>query len=114
MRGTIMCGPEYALLSSSLEQSVPDCGHSSAMNTERSQPELPFADAVHQLDAGDRGRSIAEPLEADHHGDALLDASVVLLNEVVEVFRRAQLCVGRQKSVGFQFAHRAMRRGVAA
>ena len=66
------------------------------MNTEMSQPELPFADAVHQLDAGDRSRSIAEPLEADHHGDALLDASVVLLNEVVEVFRRAQLCFGRQ------------------
>ena len=83
------------------------------MNTERSQPELPFADAVHQLDAGDRGRSIAELLEAEHHGDALLDVSVVLLNEVVEVFRRAQLRVGRQKSVGFQLAHRTVRRSVA-
>ena len=83
------------------------------MNTEMSQRELPFADAVHQLDAGDRGRSIAELLEAEHHSDALLDASVVLLNEVVEVFRRAQLCVGRQRTVGFQLAHRAVRRGVA-
>ena len=82
------------------------------MNTEMSQRELPFADAVHQLDAGDRGRSIAELLEAEHHGDALLDA-VVLLNEVVEVFRRAQLRVGRQRTVGFQFAHRAVRRSVA-
>ena len=70
------------------------------MNTEMSQPELPFVDAVHQLDAGDRGRSIAELLEAEHHGDALLDASVVLLNDVVEVFRRAQLRVGRQRTVG--------------
>ena len=61
------------------------------MNTEMSQPELPFADAVHRLDAGDGGRSIAELLEAEHHSDALLDASVVLLNEVVEIFRRADL-----------------------
>ena len=104
----------FALLPSGLEHSVPDCGHSSAMNTEMSQRELPFADAVHQLDASDRGRSIAELLEAEHHGDALLDASVVLLNEIVEIFRRAQLRVGRQRTVGFQFAHRAVRRSVAA
>jgi hypothetical protein len=38
---------------------------------------------------------------------------VVLFNEVVEVFRRAQLRVGRQGTVGFQFAHRAVRRSVA-
>jgi hypothetical protein len=72
------------------------------MNTEMSQPKLPFADAMHQLNAGDRGHSTAELLEAEHHGDALLDPSAVLLNEVVEVFRRAQLRVGRQKTLGFQ------------
>jgi len=83
------------------------------MNTEMAQPELSFADAVHQLDASDRRRSIAELLEAEHHGDALLDVSVVLLDEVVEVFRRAQLRVGRQKTVCFQIAHSAMRRSVA-
>jgi hypothetical protein len=62
---------ECALLPSGLEHSVPDCGYSSAMNTEMSQPKLPFADAVHQLNAGDRGHSVAELLEAEHHGDAL-------------------------------------------
>jgi hypothetical protein len=72
-----------------------------------------LADAVHQLDAGDRGRRIAELLEAEHHGDALLDASMVLLNEVVEVFRRAQLRVRRQRTVGFRLAHRAVRRSIA-
>ena len=61
------------------------------MNTETSQAELPLADAVHQLDAGDRDRHIVEPLETKHHSDALLDAPMVLLNQVVQVFRRAQL-----------------------
>jgi hypothetical protein len=44
---------------------------------------------MHQLDAGDRERRIFEPLEAQHHSDALLHAPVVLLNQVVQVFRRA-------------------------
>jgi hypothetical protein len=66
-------GMKYALLPSGPEHCVPDSEYSSAMNTEMSQPELPFADVVHQLDASDRGRSIAELLEAEHYGDTLLE-----------------------------------------
>jgi hypothetical protein len=43
---------------------IPDCGHSSTLNTETSQPDMPF------------------------HSDSLLDASMIL-NQVVQVYRRA-------------------------
>ncbi len=41
---------------------------------------------MHQLNAGDRDRRVREPLEAEHHGDALFHAPVVLLDQVVQVF----------------------------
>jgi hypothetical protein len=44
------------------------------MNTEMSQPKLPFADAMHQLNAGDRGHSIAELLEGFCHASRHLGA----------------------------------------
>jgi len=68
---------------------------------------------MHQLDAGDHNGRIPEPLEAEHHSDALLHAPMILLNQVVQVLRRAQLCVGRQRAIGFQLAHRTVRCGVA-
>ena len=51
-----------------------------------SQPELLLTDAMHQLDAGNRDCRVMELLEANHRGDALLDAPVVLLNQVVQIF----------------------------
>jgi hypothetical protein len=44
-----------------------------------SQSKLSLPDAMQQLDAGDRDRRICEPLEAEHHSDALLHAPMVLL-----------------------------------
>src|SRR5258708_6491324 len=38
---------------------------------------------------------------------------MVLLNQVVQVLRRAQLRVRGQKAIGFQLAHRAVRCSVA-
>jgi len=75
---------------------VPDCRRSWALIAETSQAELPLADTVHQLDAGDRSHRIPELLEAKHHSDALLHAPMVLLNQVVQIFRRTQLRVHRQ------------------
>jgi hypothetical protein len=63
---------------------------------ETSHRKLPLADTVHQLDAGDRDHRITELLEAEHHSEALLHAPMVLLNQVVQVFRRTQLRVRRQ------------------
>jgi len=38
---------------------------------------------------------------------------MVLLDQVVQVFRRAQPCVRGQRAIGFQLAHRTVRCGVA-
>jgi hypothetical protein len=77
----------FAALPSGSEYRVPDSGRSSALNTETAQIELSLADAVHQLNASDRDRRVAELLEPQHHSNALLDAAVALLNQVIEVFR---------------------------
>src|ERR1700758_3973740 len=78
--------PCRAVQTLGLEHRVPDCRRSSALNAQRSQSELSLADAMHQLDADDRDRRIPEFLEPEHHGDALLHAPMVLLNQVVQVF----------------------------
>jgi len=78
------------------------------LNAERWQSELSLPNAVQQLDAGDRDRRICSPLEAEHHRDALLHAPMVLLDQVIQVFRRAQLGVRGQRASGFQLAHRAV------
>jgi len=50
------------------------------VNTQTSQCELTFADAMHQLDAGNGDRRIPEPLEAEHDLGPELDISMVLLD----------------------------------
>src|SRR5258708_36927259 len=64
---------------------------------------------MHQLDARNRDRRIPEPLEAEHHSNALLHAPMVLLNQVVQVLRRAQLRVRGRQAIGFQLSHRTAR-----
>jgi Alcohol dehydrogenase GroES-like domain len=73
-------------LPSGSEYRVPDRGRTFALNPETPQAELFLTDAVHQFNAGDRDRRVTELLEPKHDSNALLDAAVVLLNHVVEVF----------------------------
>ena len=103
----------YAALSSHSEYCVPDTGRSSAVNTQSPQIELSFAYAVHQFNAGDRDCRVAELLEPEHHRNALLDATMVLFNQVIEVFRGSQLGCGRQPTSSLQLPHRTVRRSVA-
>src|SRR6266481_798880 len=105
--------PFYAVRTSSPKHRIPGCRRSSVSNAQTSQSELSLVDAMHQLDAGDRDRRIPEPLEAEHHRDAPLHAPMVLLNQVVQVLRRAQLRVRGQRAIGFQLAHRTVRCSVA-
>jgi hypothetical protein len=53
--------------------------------TTPAERELPLANAVGQLDAGDRDGGIGERFEPGHRRTASLDRAVVLLNEVVEI-----------------------------
>ena len=96
--------------------SIPDAGRSSALNTQTPQVELAFLafpDAVHQLNTGDRDHSISELPESLHHSNALLDASMVLFNQPIEVFRPPQPRLRRHATISLQLAHRAARRLVA-
>jgi hypothetical protein len=104
---------ERAVSSSTPEHGTPNCGRSSASNSETSWPELPLADAVHQLDTGDRDRRMTELLEAEHHSDTLLDAPMVLLNQIIQVLRRSLLRIRWQGTIGFHLSHCATRCGVA-
>ena len=70
------------------------------MNTQTPQAKLSLADAMHQLNAGDRDRRIPENLETEHHSNALLHTPMVLLNQVVHVLRRAELRVRGQQALG--------------
>ena len=90
-----------AVQTSSPKDRVPDCRRSTALNAQTRQTELSLADAMHQLDAGDRDRRISESLEAWNHSNALLHAPMVLLNQVVQLLRRAQLRVRRDKPSSF-------------
>src|SRR6202045_1509133 len=68
---------------------------------------------MHQFDAGDRNRRGRGALEAQHRGDSLFPAPMVLLDQIVQVLRRPQLRLGGQQAIGFQLTHRAVRRGIA-
>jgi hypothetical protein len=74
----------FAALPLGSEYCVPDSGRRSTLSTKAAQVELSLTDAVHQLNASDHDRRVAELLESQHHSNALLDAAVVLLNQVIE------------------------------
>jgi hypothetical protein len=70
------------------DHGVPNCRRSSTLRTQPAQSELSFANAMHQLDTGDRDDGVSKVLETQHHSDPLLHTSVVLLDQVVQVLRR--------------------------
>jgi len=98
---------------SSSQHGVPNCRRGSTLNSPTAESELTFANAVHQLDAGDRDCCVPEVLEAQHHSDALLHAPMVLPDQVVQVLRRPQFRARGQQASGFQLAHCSVRGGVA-
>ena len=56
----------------------------STLDTQTSQSELSLADAMHQFDTGDRNRRGREALEAQHRGDLLFHAPMVLLDQIIQ------------------------------
>ena len=51
-----------------------------------SEFELTFSDPVHEFDTSDGDRGVSEPLKAKHRTQAKFDRSVILFNEVIQVF----------------------------
>jgi hypothetical protein len=49
--------------------------------------ELVFADAVESFDAGDSDFGSAKSLETEHRANPRLHSAMILLNDVIEIFR---------------------------
>ncbi len=86
--------PEPIVWSAS-EECDPLFGRNSALKTETPKCESLLADAMRQLNARDGDCRVLETLEAEHHGDAPLDAPMVVLNQIVQVF---WTCFGKVES----------------
>jgi hypothetical protein len=50
---------------------IPNRGRCGVLDPGSAKVELPLANAMHQIDARNRGRSTPEPFEAEHHVWAL-------------------------------------------
>ena len=55
------------------------------------QGKLTFANTVEQFDACDCDGGVVEVLEAEHGPGSGLDTSMILFDQIVQVFRRSQL-----------------------
>jgi hypothetical protein len=64
---------------------IPDSRRTLIPKTQPTEVELPLADAQQQFDPRSGDRRGLEPLESEHRTDPELHASVVLLNQIVQV-----------------------------
>jgi hypothetical protein len=72
-----------------VEHRRPDLGNGLAVPRKLAELELAFLDSPNELDPGNRGRRIVEQLKPKHRPGARLDASVVLLHDIVEILAGA-------------------------
>src|ERR1035438_6457581 len=107
---TRACRPAAPNISNSR---IPDCRCSLVLETETPQDELSFTNTAEQFDAGDgRGRTI-KVLEAEHRTCSGFNPPVILLDQIVQVFRRSQLGVLPFLVFPSHLAHRSVRCSVA-
>src|ERR1017187_480806 len=92
---------------------VPDSGRTSIFEVQPAEVELAFVDPAKQFDAGDHDHRRREPFEAEHRTNAKFHATVVLFDQVIQIFRRPHLGLRWQLAIGLHLAHGAMRRRVA-
>jgi hypothetical protein len=68
------------------EHSSPDGGCGFGLNLKFAQVELVFANAVEKFDAGDGNFCSSEPFEAEHGTYPGFYSTMVLFNDIVEIF----------------------------
>ena len=74
-------------MGSSNENRIPDSGRLVVFDAKLSEFELTFSDPMYEFDAGDGDRGAPKPLQSKHRTQAEFDGSVILLNEIIQVFR---------------------------
>ena len=75
--------------------------------------ELTLSDPVHEFDAGDGRRGSSKMLEAEHRTKPQLDRSMVLFNQIVDVFGRPDLALISLGMFAESLCRPAMRRLMA-
>jgi hypothetical protein len=80
-------GPPSGAVLRRRQHHIPDGGRTSIFEAQLAVVELTLVDPAQQFNAGNHGRRGREPLEPEHRTDAQLYAAVVLLDQVVQVFR---------------------------
>ena len=79
--------------------------------TQRRKVKLLFLDLVNQFDTREGDSRMDEVLEAQHRPHPLFDATMVLFNEVMEIFVRPPCELGWQYVFLVHLRHRCMRGG---
>jgi hypothetical protein len=68
------------------ENRIPNFGRSFVFDAKLSEFELIFPDPMHELDAGNCRSGSAEFLETEHRNKPKLNRSVILLDQIIQVF----------------------------
>lgn len=98
---------------SSRQDRIADGGRTGIFEAELREAELALANAMHQLNACKGDRSVPEPVEAEHDVGPQLDVTMVLPDQVVEIFRGSDFRVLRQHTVALHLPHSTVRGSIA-
>src|SRR5580698_3472947 len=73
-------------LGSRSENRIPNLGSRVSLGAQSTEFELTLPDPMHKFDAGDRRCGLAEMLEAEHRTEPKLDRSMILFDQIVQIF----------------------------
>ena len=74
-------------LGSCSENGVPDFGRPLVFDAKLSEFELTFSNPMHEFNTGDGDRGAPKPLQSKHWTQTKFDRSVILLYQVIQIFR---------------------------
>jgi hypothetical protein len=91
---------------------IPDLRRRLLCDSELAKRELPLPNAMYKLNAGKRDLRRDEILESQHRPDAGLDRTMILLDQIIQILRRADRDRPPRRMLG-EFSNGPVRGGVA-
>jgi hypothetical protein len=95
------------------ENSIPDFWRPVVFDAKLSEFELTFPDPMHEFNAGDGDRGALKALQSEHWTQTKFDRPVILLDQIVQIFRRSYLSPFAAPVFAEDFPRRPMGRLVA-
>jgi hypothetical protein len=91
LKGYVFCGRCGAnvpgsCVGSRSENRIPNLGSRVALGAQSTEFELTLPDPMHKFDAGGRRCGLVEMLEAEHRTEPKLDGSMILFDQIVQIF----------------------------